>query len=105
MTALAALLVVVVMVLLGWWWSAPGAVIMALFQIGAVWKGRTGRSPHTGYLWGALVGTIFMLLAAMLLFTRPVAIGARHGFDSPTGNAGKTVPAFAVSFEVITTAW
>lgn len=53
---------------------ASALIVGALFQIGALWTARTGRYPRTDTFGGALVGTILMLLAGVLLFTRLVAI-------------------------------
>lgn len=53
---------------------ASALIVGALFQIGALWTARLGRYPRTDTFGGTLVGTILMLLAGALLFTRLVAI-------------------------------
>src|SRR5262249_55059117 len=53
---------------------ASALIVGALFQIGALWTARRGCYPRTDTFGGALVGTILMLLAGILLFARLVAI-------------------------------
>jgi len=53
---------------------ASALIVGAVFQAGALWTARTGRYPRTDTFGGALVGTILMLLAGVLLFMRVVAM-------------------------------
>jgi hypothetical protein len=53
---------------------AGALLVGASFQIGVLWTARTGRYPRTDTFGGSLVGTILMLLAGVLFFTRLVAI-------------------------------
>jgi hypothetical protein len=53
---------------------AGALIVGALFQTTVLWTARVGRYPRTDTFGGALIGTILMLLAGVLLFTRLVAI-------------------------------